>query len=176
MTAPDDPQDIFDHIVNGKHTNADLEVLRQLLTVNSNQNVVQIGKYAINIGQGNDICIGDRTIYQGADAETIRKIIREEIKAITDARYIPESHTIASSNSIATLDTEVIPLQSSPPTTSTFEFEVITVDDRGQETKRYFKQAQYFVEFLDDAVELAMVSIPGGKFTMGSLQEEPGSC
>ena len=58
------------------------------------------------------------------------------------------------------------------PDTTTFEFEVVAVDAQGRETKRCPKQAQYFVEILGDAVELAMVSIPGGKFTMGAPQEE----
>lgn len=58
------------------------------------------------------------------------------------------------------------------PDTTTFEFEVVTVDAQGRETKRRSKQAQYFVEILGDGVELEMVSIPGGKFTMGAPQEE----
>ena len=40
------------------------------------QNVVQLGKYNVNIGDAKDIHIGDK-VYQGADAETIRKILRE---------------------------------------------------------------------------------------------------
>ena len=64
------------------------------------------------------------------------------------------------------------PLTSLIPDTTTFEFEVVTVDAQGRETKRCPKQAQYFVEILGDAVELEMVSIPGGKFTMGAAQEE----
>jgi formylglycine-generating enzyme required for sulfatase activity len=64
------------------------------------------------------------------------------------------------------------PLTSLIPDTTTFEFEVVTVDAQGRETKRCPKQAQYFVEILGDAVELEMVSIPGGKFTMGAPQEE----
>ena len=58
------------------------------------------------------------------------------------------------------------------PDTTNFEFEVVTVDAQGRETKPCHKQAQYFVEILDDAVKLEMVSIPGGKFTMGAPQEE----
>jgi formylglycine-generating enzyme required for sulfatase activity len=61
------------------------------------------------------------------------------------------------------------------PDTTTFEFEVVTVDAQGRETKRCPKQAQYFVEIWGDTVELEMVSIPGGKFTMGSLREESES-
>ena len=57
------------------------------------------------------------------------------------------------------------------PDTTTFEFEVVTVNVQGRETKRCPKQAQYFVEILGDGVELAMVSIPSGKFAMGTQEE-----
>jgi formylglycine-generating enzyme required for sulfatase activity len=58
------------------------------------------------------------------------------------------------------------------PDTTTFEFEVVTVDAQGQKTKHSRKQAKYFIEILGDEAELEMVSIPGGQFTMGSPQEE----
>jgi HEAT repeat protein/phage terminase Nu1 subunit (DNA packaging protein) len=74
MPAPDDLLAILNHIVNRQHTDADLEVLRQALTGNSAQNVVQLGKYTVNIGQGQDIRIGDQITYQGTDAETIRGV------------------------------------------------------------------------------------------------------
>jgi formylglycine-generating enzyme required for sulfatase activity len=61
------------------------------------------------------------------------------------------------------------------PDTTTFEFEVVTVDAQGQKTKHSRKQAEYFIEILGDGVELEMVSIPGGKFTMGAPQEESKS-
>ena len=57
------------------------------------------------------------------------------------------------------------------PDTTTFEFEVVTVDAQGRETKRCPKQAQYFLEILGDGVELEMVSIPSGKFAMGTQEE-----
>lgn len=75
MPAPNDPLAILDRIVNGQHTDADLEVLREALTVNRTQKVVQIGKYTVNIGQGQDIQIGDRN-YNGADAETIKQVLQ----------------------------------------------------------------------------------------------------
>ncbi|MEP6488081.1 formylglycine-generating enzyme family protein [Microcoleus vaginatus GB2-A3] len=96
----------------------------------------------------------------------------EVLKVIADPCYIPEIHKVSPLNPTASFDAAVIPPQSSPPATSTFEFEVVTVDAQGRETKPCHKQAQYFVEILDDAVKLEMVSIPGGKFTMGAPQEE----
>ncbi len=72
----------------------------------------------------------------------------ELVKVIADAQYTPEIHKVPPLNPRASLDAAVITPQSSPPTTSTFEFEVVTVDAQGQETKRSRKQAQCFVEIL----------------------------
>jgi hypothetical protein len=43
----------------------------------------QLGKYNVNIGEGKEIHIGDR-IYKGTDAETIRKIIQDELQSLPD--------------------------------------------------------------------------------------------
>ncbi|MBD2345664.1 beta-propeller domain-containing protein [Anabaena subtropica] len=76
MTSPNDPLAIIDSILAGNFTTADLASLRQSLTPSSSQNVVQLGKYNVNIGQGQgDIHIGDK-IYQGTDADTIKTIIQ----------------------------------------------------------------------------------------------------
>jgi WD40 repeat protein len=75
MISPNDPLAIIDKILAGNFTEADLASLRQSLTPSSNQNVVQLGKYNVNIGQGQDIHIGDN-IYQGTDADTIKTIIQ----------------------------------------------------------------------------------------------------
>ena len=60
----------------------DIAQLRQFLTANSDKNVVQLGKYNINIADGKDIHIGDK-VYQGTDAETIRTILREVLSQNT---------------------------------------------------------------------------------------------
>jgi formylglycine-generating enzyme required for sulfatase activity len=103
--------------------------------------------------------------------DLIRKYI-EVFKVIADGRYTSEISEVPSPSFTASNEAEVIQPLSLVPTTSTFEFEVVTVDAQGRETKRCPKQAQYFVEILGDAVDLEMVSIPGGKFTMGAAQEE----
>jgi formylglycine-generating enzyme required for sulfatase activity len=61
------------------------------------------------------------------------------------------------------------------PTLSTFTFEVVTLDAMGKVANRCDKKAQYFIESLGGVVELKMVSIPGGKFTMGSPKAEEAS-
>ena len=54
------------------------------------------------------------------------------------------------------------------PKFTKFEFDVVTVNDRGQEIKRERSQAQYFTEDLGNGITLEMVAIPDGKFMMGS--------
>jgi formylglycine-generating enzyme required for sulfatase activity/uncharacterized caspase-like protein len=52
------------------------------------------------------------------------------------------------------------------------EFEVVTVDVRGNESSRYKGQAQYVIEDLGNGVRLEMVYIPGGTFLMGAPESE----
>ncbi len=53
-----------------------------------------------------------------------------------------------------------------------FEFDVVTVDAKGNVTERRKGQAQYFIEDLGGGVELEMVEIPGGEFIMGSNEHD----
>ncbi len=83
MIAPDELNSILDRIVKRQHTEIDVAILRQYLI--GGQIVSQTGKYTVNLGQGQEIHIGDRT-YQGVDAEAIQEIVRsikEELKAST---------------------------------------------------------------------------------------------
>ena len=54
----------------------------------------------------------------------------------------------------------------------TLNFEVLTVDKRGEEVKREKGQAQYFTEDLGYEITLDMVYIRGDTFMMGSLESE----
>lgn len=67
---------LFDRIAAGTHTDADLAALRRVLSLSGDRNLVQAGKYNIQIAEGQDIQIGD-TIYRGATAGTVRKVLRE---------------------------------------------------------------------------------------------------
>jgi len=49
-----------------------------------------------------------------------------------------------------------------------FEFEVVTLNERGQEQTRDRKQVKYFSEDLGNGTGLDMLAIPGGRFLMGS--------
>jgi formylglycine-generating enzyme required for sulfatase activity/tRNA A-37 threonylcarbamoyl transferase component Bud32 len=53
-----------------------------------------------------------------------------------------------------------------------YEFDVITVNDRGEEIKREKGSAKYFTEDLGNNITLEMVEIPGGAFMMGSPEAE----
>jgi hypothetical protein len=72
------PNDILQRILDGTQTDVDIEYLRQWLDGGGIQNF-QAGKYNVNIEQGQDIHIGDRT-YQGHSAEAIREMFLSAIK------------------------------------------------------------------------------------------------
>ncbi|MBD2459246.1 hypothetical protein H6G80_35070 [Nostoc sp. FACHB-87] len=80
MTSPEELNPILERIVKHQHTESDISLLRQWLS-NGSQIVSQQGKYAVNLGQGQEIHIGDR-IYQGTDAETIRQIVRNIVQEL----------------------------------------------------------------------------------------------
>jgi hypothetical protein len=86
MATPNEPLEIIDRIISGKPTDLDLELLRQLLTTNRDQNLVQLGKYSVNIGPGHDIHIGDR-IYQGADATAIQAVLQEALQSFSNSKF-----------------------------------------------------------------------------------------
>jgi formylglycine-generating enzyme required for sulfatase activity/uncharacterized caspase-like protein/DNA-binding Xre family transcriptional regulator len=60
-----------------------------------------------------------------------------------------------------------------PANIHTFEFEVISVNVKGQTIDRHPQIAEHRIEKLGDIV-LEVVLIPGGTFLMGSLETEPG--
>ena len=82
MPNPSNPNEIIQRILNGNQTDDDVEALRQWLNNGGTQNIqaqnLQVGKYNINIGKGDNIHIGDKT-YQGIDAEAIREVARAVI-------------------------------------------------------------------------------------------------
>ncbi|MUG95985.1 SUMF1/EgtB/PvdO family nonheme iron enzyme [Scytonema sp. UIC 10036] len=55
-----------------------------------------------------------------------------------------------------------------------FSFDVVTLNVTGEVIKRETHQAKYFKEDLGNSVTLDMVSIPGGRFLMGSPETEEG--
>lgn len=66
---------------------------------------------------------------------------------------------------------KIKPIQGSP-SLNAFNFKTVTVNARGEIASRSNKQAESFVETWKNGITLEMVSIPGGKFTMGSPATE----
>ncbi len=75
MTPHEYIQQILHRVEKGEQTDEDIKVLRQLLLAGDRQVVQQLGKYNVNIGEGKEIHIGDRTYY-GTDAEAIKEALR----------------------------------------------------------------------------------------------------
>ena len=80
MSVPDELKTILDRIANHEHGDTDIAALRQFVT--------QKGKYAVNLGQGREINIGDRT-YRGADAEAIQTIVRSILEELQSSTATP---------------------------------------------------------------------------------------
>ena len=69
---------------------------------------------------------------------------------------------------------EPSPSTSKPSSLQSFNFEVVTVDAKGQNSNRQSKQAEFFADDLGNGITLEMVKIPGGSFKMGSPDTELG--
>jgi len=79
---------LLDRIAAGTCTEDDLDVLRRMLSAHGQENTVQLGKYNVDIGRGQDIQIGDR-VYHGPDAAAIQQAIRA---VLDEYRLVPLHH------------------------------------------------------------------------------------
>ena len=86
MEENDSCQQLADRLAQGNLSEQDLSALRRALLASGQANVIQIGKYNVHIGQGENIQIGDR-IYQGPDLETLRRLVRAAQEQIAADRY-----------------------------------------------------------------------------------------
>ncbi|MEH2193684.1 MAG: SUMF1/EgtB/PvdO family nonheme iron enzyme [Nostoc sp.] len=186
MTTSDELVGIFDRIRDGIQDDKDILLLEEFLKNSNNQKVLQVGNNIINIADGKDIHIGDRTYYN-TDAQTIKAVIQEvltELLHSINPDKLPQENYAQANFLSQTVNEDLLEKsnlqkqQSTPsilPAITQFEFEVITVDIQGIETKRCLKQADYFIENLADGIISQMVSIAGGKFQMGAPQDESES-
>lgn len=74
MMSADELELILERIASGTQTATDVEALRVILTDRS-QDLLQLGKYNVNISQGQDIHIGDR-VYVELDDRAIQAIVQ----------------------------------------------------------------------------------------------------
>jgi formylglycine-generating enzyme required for sulfatase activity len=61
------------------------------------------------------------------------------------------------------------------PILRSFTFETLTLDSEARVIDRRHASAQHLVQPLGKGVILHLVQIPGGMFTMGAPDDEPGS-
>lgn len=78
----DDIQALLDRIATGMYTDADLADLRRALLASGHGNGVQIGKYNVQIGAGQNVHIGD-VIYQGPEAAAICSALHEVLAQLS---------------------------------------------------------------------------------------------
>lgn len=157
MTKNSNPNDIIQRILNGTQTDYDVEALRQWLNSGAIQNL-QVGKYNVNIGQGQDIHIGDRT-YQGLDAQAIREVARSVLRGAnaTDIQEIVRSilkeefHDLAQrENPQSSLPKTILVLASSPTNEARLRLdkEVREIDEglrRSQQREKFTLQQRWAV-------------------------------
>ncbi|MCL1474881.1 CHAT domain-containing protein [Argonema antarcticum] len=157
MTKNSNPNYIIQRILNGTQTDYDVEALRQWLNSGAIQNL-QVGKYNVNIGQGQDIHIGDRT-YQGLDAQAIREVARSVLRGAnaTDIQEIVRSilkeefHDLAQrENPQSSLPKTILVLASSPTNQARLRLdkEVREIDEglrRSQQREKFTLQQRWAV-------------------------------
>ncbi len=145
------------------------------------QIVLQLGKNNYNMGKAQSNQFGE--IYNGINPELIKEVLREVLQEVfsntsinTLAKNLP-AVDYEITEKLECTNSEIFQYlpKSELPAISTFNFETVTVGKQGNITKRSIKQAEYFVEDLNKGVELKMVSIPGGSFTMGASKDESGT-
>ena len=104
--------------------------------------------------------------------KTRRKLKRlQKVLELRDEDIVPIEEQL-NSQSQPELEVTESPTAPANLTLETFKFEVKTVNAEGKVIEQQKRQAQFFKEDLGDNVILEMVSIPGGKFLMGTEDEE----
>jgi formylglycine-generating enzyme required for sulfatase activity len=94
--------------------------------------------------------------------------------AIAYTTGTPEAEVRWEAWALSTLgDATGVPTTPSIETGTPFEFETVTVNERGEIINRRRQQARQIIEQVN-GVKIAMVSIPGGTFVMGSPEDEEG--
>ena len=101
----------------------------------------------------------------------ISTILNQEGKNSTEINNKPEDSPQPSPSNSPTPETVNPPARKEQPT---FSFETVTVNERGEIKNHTTKQAQYFRVNLPGNISLDMVKIPGGRFLMGSPENEKG--
>ncbi|MBD2508018.1 SUMF1/EgtB/PvdO family nonheme iron enzyme [Nostoc muscorum FACHB-395] len=102
----------------------------------------------------------------GQDMDAIKAIQRiERLRWEPQEPFSPQPRPSVENSTKGVFTVEKNPLK-------TFQFEVVTVNAKGNITNCRNEEAKYFEENLGNGITLEMVQIPGGTFMMGSLEGE----
>ena len=75
MANPEEINNVLNRIVAGEHTDADIAILRKVISSGDRQVASQLGKYNVNIGDGKEIHIGN-CIYNQWDDQAIQALLK----------------------------------------------------------------------------------------------------
>jgi len=87
-------------------------------------------------------------------------------------KIIEQFSNISKIQSTLSTQDQKIKLTESQISDAKYQFDILTVNERGEEIKREKNKVGYFTENLGNGVEMDMVAIPGATFMMGTEDEE----
>jgi formylglycine-generating enzyme required for sulfatase activity/uncharacterized caspase-like protein len=118
-------------------------------------------------------CISKSTVLRFFKREALdsRKfeIICEALELRAESIIDNLSTTQSNSNETINLPSQTL---SSSFVTCTFNFEVVSIDQKGQEIQRSQRTGEQYIEEIRSGVSLELVIVPGGNFLMGSPETE----
>jgi formylglycine-generating enzyme required for sulfatase activity len=100
----------------------------------------------------------------GDELERVRKVMKQHNFPVLQQQTVKYPKVSFAENTVDTGDTLY-----------SFEFETVIVDVASKIVARNQREAFAFREPLENGIELEMVAIPSGKFTMGGSEEDPDS-
>ena len=149
----------------------DIEIYKkQALRAEIDNNLCEAERLLIRLWE---ICPGDPEIRQDYKRVIVKQDRQAESKA-SNPPSVVNTNGVKSREKVEKEEAEPLSENSTETKQSQqlFQFEVITVNQSGQEIKREQGQAEYFREELGNNITLDMVNIPEEKFLMGTKEKE----
>ncbi|MGH9752595.1 MAG: SUMF1/EgtB/PvdO family nonheme iron enzyme [Blastocatellia bacterium] len=152
--------------------------------LNNKLDVMNIVQACLQFKGGMEGLFASVEFYEGKNALSWRKVLEVKQEILANARSAEQlgqklaealqaSGGAAAPNLLQAAKKDVeVDTRPASIILSPFEFETVTLDERGEVKERRKLRASQFLEELASNVALAMVEIPGGKFMMGSPKNE----
>ena len=103
---------------------------------------------------------------------TRRKSLKLALLTLTGTGLAVVAQNVFFSAKKSSLPLKELPLPPAGVKLKNFDFQVVMLNALGQKVERIQGQAQFFIEDLDNGVNLEMIAIPGGTFLMGTEDEQ----